>query len=137
MASTTIITESPHWAKLTIYKGEDLIEEVPQFVDPISLEPFDLTDKDLHLYIRPLFDVAPIIKYMSTNDSPPTIIVEDAENGLVTLHLDRTADVDDLPIGVWEQFLNMSFVDDDLGTLTKTIWRGPCIILPGNTTTSP
>lgn len=133
MLSTTIITESPHWARLTIYKGEDLVEPVPQLVDGVSGEPFDLTGMGLHLYIRPTFDYETIIAYLSPTTSPPSIIVDDAENGLITLYLDRETRVEDLPIGRFEQFLDLVFVDDDLGTLTKTIWRGPCLILPGNT----
>lgn len=131
--STDVIrTERPHYCKVTIFQGEDWVDVIPQMIDPSTGDPFDLTGKNFDMYIRPTADFEDIILHLASTLFPNVagkIVIEDAEQGLVLIHVDQAV-VDALPLGEWQQFLNISFTDDDYGYTTKTIWRGPCLILP-------
>jgi len=125
----TIKTEQPWYGRLTIFKGETLMEAVPQFTDSTG-NPFDLTDKRFDLYIRPdANDSAHLIAHL-TSDSGGEIIITDAENGLVDIVVEVEAidAADAYPVGEWWHFMDMTFDDPDYGLSVKTVWRGPCII---------
>lgn len=126
-----IRTEGPHYCKIDIYKSEEWVDAVPQFVDQNG-DPFDLSGITLNLYIRPTFDYSTPIAHL-TNESGGELIVESASEGLLVIDVERSV-VDDWPVGSWFNFLNMHFIDPDLGPMIKTVWRGPCNIHAGRVT---
>lgn len=126
----TIETEKPHWCRLTVYHGEDWYDAIPQFIDGEG-EPYDLTGKTLALYMRPTFGHAEPLLIATNGDG---ILIEDAASGYAAIFVSRADVSANLPVGSWEQFLNLGFTDGILGAVVKTIWRGPLVVHPGNLT---
>lgn len=127
---TTIRTEEPHYCSIEINHEEDWYDAIPQMVHPVTGTPFDLADVTLELYIRPVYDHSVLVKKL-TSASSAGILIESAAEGLASIYLPKDM-VDNLPIGEWDQFLRMLFTNPPLvGTLVKTIWRGPILIKPG------
>lgn len=126
-----IRTEGPHQCTITVYKSEDWVDAVPQLVDEEG-NPFDITACSFDLFIRPSGDFSPPITHLTSSSGGGGIEIESGPLGLLLINVAQ-GDLDEWPLGHWFQFLNMTFTDPDLGAVTKTIWRGPCDILPGRT----
>jgi hypothetical protein len=125
--STAIVTETPHSAEITVSHGEDWYEAVPQLVDPVTCDPFDVTGKVMHLYVRPTFGSDPLILHLGTVVSGDGIRIEDGPEGLIGIFVAQAV-MDTLPVGTWEQFFTIDLVDATYGTVTKILWRGPFFV---------
>lgn len=134
MATSLIVTEKPYVGRATVYHEEDWHDAIPQLVSPVTGDPYDLAACVLQIFIRPTFGHTTAIKLLtSTASTGPRIIRDNVSLGLASIFMPK-ADVQLMPTGEWEHFCLLFFTDADLGTLSKTLWRGPLIIRPGRTT---
>lgn len=130
--SETIVTERPHDATIRVWHGEDWYDALPQLVDNAGL-PFDVTNYTLELFVRPTLDHNVLLRLLSSSES--TIRKEDATLGLVSFFLPQPQVEASLPIGTWEQFFRITWVDALLGEVSKIIWTGDIIVFPANDST--
>lgn len=129
-----IRTEAPHYCKIIVYQEETWTEAIPQLVDPSSGAPFDVSAVSFDLFVRPSFDFdTEYLLHLSTAQSgTDAIIVESPTEGLLQIVVEQDV-MAALPAGEWQQFLTMTYTDASLEQeITKTIWRGPFIVLPGS-----
>lgn len=137
---TSIITERPVDCTITIYHGEDWYDAVPQLVDPRDNSAIDVTDMLFELFCRPAFDHTTLF-LLATSASEAGIFKEDAATGLIAFFKTQAAIEAALPITInasaWRQFLRITFVDVAYGEVSKTVWRGPLIVMPGRDTATP
>lgn len=131
-----IATEQPAWGKLTIFKGETLYEAVPQLVDPVDGAPFTLHDKTVQIYIRPTASDDRLIAHLTSSGSNGVRIIDPSSDGKFDIYYPQS-NVDVLPEGKFWHFCNLEWHDDDLDAdVVKTLWRGPCWIMPDNISVS-
>ena len=129
----TIVTERPHSATIRVWHGEDWYDPLPQLVDNAGL-PFDVTSYTLELFARPTLDHSVLLKLLSSAEG--TIRKEDPTLGLLSFFLPQTDVEASLPIGTWEQFFRITWVDALLGEVSKIIWTGDIIVFPANDSTA-
>ena len=143
---TLIVTEGIYASVLRIYHGEDLVIALPRFVDPMTVDPsdptsgdpWDITDVDIHIFIRPAFNHPTRFKVLTTIDDAG-IIKDGPTEGLATVFLPQLDVEADLPLTVnhWDQFMRIRWTDADLGLITKLIARGPCFVYPNLQAATP
>ncbi|MEF2550009.1 hypothetical protein VQ042_01350 [Aurantimonas sp. A2-1-M11] len=125
----TIVTERPHSAIIRVWHGEDWYDALPQLVDNAGL-PFDVTSYTLELFARPTLDHSVLLKLLSSTEG--TIRKEDPTLGLVNFYLPQSDVEASLPVGTWEQFFRITWVDELLGEVSKILWTGKIIVFPAN-----
>lgn len=136
-----IVTERPHFCKMTVWHGETWYDPLPQLVDPISGEPFDVTDVTIELFIRPEPDHSTRFVLL-TSVADAGIVKEDAEDGLIAIFYSQANVEANLPVYTgrgqgWGHFMRLSFTDADLGAVKKLLWTGPCVVLPARDDPTP
>lgn len=89
-------------------------------------KPVDLTGKTLSLFIRPVYDHSVLIKKLSSGVEGG-IQIDSAPNGYFTIILPQ-AQVSQIPIGVWDQFLVLSQAEEPR---EREVWRGQLVVSPG------
>lgn len=117
-------------AECHIAKDEDWLDQLPQFLDGDL--PTDLTGVTVEIYIRPVFDSVTLIKKLSTADG--NIVVDDVENGMLSINMARADVIAQLPIGVWDHFCIQSQTESPNGvprTVYRERFRGPLVVHPG------
>lgn len=127
-----ILTERPHVCNIKVWHGEDWVDPLPQLIDPVTGEPFDVTNVHFELFARPSLDHATRFALLAS-DSNNQILKDNAAEGLITIFYpqsDVEANLILSPTEGWRQFLRMTFDDDDLGEVTKILWTGKLIVLP-------
>jgi len=125
-----IVTEEPHFCKVTVYHGETWYDPIPQLVDVLGA-PYSLVGKTMQMFLRPTYDYEDAIEILSS--AAGSILFEDAANGMAAIFMDEADVATNLPVGTWEQFLRLGFTDGLLGDVTKLVWRGPLIVRAGRT----
>jgi hypothetical protein len=136
-----IQTEGIYESVLRIYHGEDLVIALPQFVDPATISadftsgtPFDITDVDIEIIIRPSFDHDTRFRLL-TSVGANGIRKEMAAQGLAIIDLAQTAVESTIPVSPsqgWAQFMTLAWTDPVMGPLKKLYARGPCYVYPNN-----
>lgn len=132
MPDDCIIDVAPPFAgwDFHIVLDADWHDLFPQFLDA-NEDPLDLTDVTLGLFVRPRYGHETLLLFLSTAQSPNELIIDDAINGLVSVHVPK----DDIQAafespGVWQWFLRMV-----TGGAYDEIARGNFYVHPGVDTT--
>lgn len=126
MADSTHFIQPPYTiVKIDVERDADWYDPVPQLLDEEG-EPVDLTGKTLSLFVRPVYDHSVLIKKLS-NGAEGGVQIENAALGYFTIFLPQ-AQVNELPIGVWDQFLVLSQSE---APQEREVWRGQMIVHPG------
>lgn len=139
MASSLIVTEKPYWCRVQVWHGEHWYDPIPQWVDPVSGDPWDLTSVTLELIARPSANHATRLVLLTSTGSAG-ILKENAAQGLSAISYSQANVEANLPITNkhgWEQFLRASFTDPDIGAIKRILWEGPLIVHPAKDTATP
>lgn len=126
-ATPWLIVQAPYTlVQYEIVRDEDWSGQLPGLQE--GEEPLDLTDKELHVYIKSSYGDADTIMLLSTETGE--IVVNDAENGDASFDVPRADVIAGLQAGkrVW-----FCVLEED-GAFTE-LWRGPFIVHPGEVTT--
>jgi hypothetical protein len=129
-----IRTEQPHWCEITVYHSEDWHDLVPQFSDAVTGGPVNLAAlpaREFDLWVRPSANHPTLIEHLSSSSGGITI--DNLNPGRISFHRTRNL-VDEYPLGRWEQWLSLAWIDADYGPTRKMIWAGPFIVHPGRYT---
>ena len=114
-------------AECQIPQNEDWVDDLPILYD--GDRPSDLTGKRVELYIRPVYDHAVLIKFLSTDNGG--LIIDDAKEGMVSVYVPQAA-VAAMPLGTWDHFVIEVESDPVSGIERRTErFRGPLTIHPG------
>lgn len=131
---TTIVTERPHDCTIKVWHGEDWFDAIPQLVDPVTGEPYDVTDVLFELVVRPSFDHdTRLVLISSAGASGSRIIKQTPALGLINIFMPKARVEAELPVTNshgWQQFLRMTWVDAELGSMRKHLWTGTIIVFP-------
>lgn len=131
-SSTLIVTEAPHRIDFDVFHGEDWYEPWQQLVDPVSGDPWDVTDVTIELFARPSFDHATRFVLL-TSVASAGILKESAAEGLVAIFYSQANVEANLPLSPspgWDAFIRLSFTDPALGAVKKLLSRGALNVLP-------
>lgn len=104
----------------------DLVDPLPQFLDADE-EPLDLTGGVMELFVLPTWGHATLLFYASSAGSPHAITIDDADEGLATVHIAKDDIQEFLPVGKWQFFLRVTIA----GVVDELV-RGDFYVWPGN-----
>lgn len=137
---TVIVTERPHECIIRVWHGEDWYDPLPQLVDPVNGDPYDLTGVTVELFARPSFDHATLFRLL-TSVAEDGILMDDPALGFISIFLPQATVEEKLPIiqapQGWRQFMRLTFDGGDLGTVKKHLWTGPLIVYPAKDDPTP
>ena len=126
MADNTHFIQPPYTiVRIDIAHDEDWFDPCPALLDE-EAKPIDLTGKTLSLFIRPVYDHTVLIKKLSSG-AEGGIQIDSAPNGYFTITLPQ-AQVAQIPIGVWDQFLVLSQTAEPK---EREVWRGQLVVSTG------
>lgn len=130
MPEACIIDSAPPFAgwDFHIVRNADWHDLFPQLLNADE-DPLDLTDATLQLEVRPEFGHTTQLLFLSTANSPNELIIDDAENGLVSVHVyqDNVETIFETP-GEWKWWLRIVHGGD---ASTDEIARGNFYVHPG------
>jgi len=127
-----ILTESPYAARLKVYHGETWYDPLPQLVDPVSGDPWDISGVTIEFILRP--SAAHNTRFAVLSTSASGIIKESAINGLAAVYWPQANVEANLPLsntaGNWWHMQRLTWVDPALGSVRKILAEGPLFVLP-------
>ena len=127
-----IHTEAPHWCAVHVYHSEDWHDLLPRFSDAVTGSLVNLTTLEgleFDFWARPSAAHETLI---TRRFYPGGGIVLDGV-AAISIHANRD-DVDEWPVGTWEQWLSMRWIDDRYGQVFRLIWHGPFYVHAGRFT---
>jgi hypothetical protein len=127
-----IVTESAYAARLTVYHGETWYDPLPQLVDPVSGDPFDLTDVTIEFILRP--SAQHTTRFALLRSGGSGIVKESAINGLAAVVWPQTSVETYLPLspsaGNWWHMQRLTWIDPVYGSIKKILAEGPLFVRP-------
>lgn len=125
MAFTYSLPPFCQW-DFTVTHTSDWWDPLPQLKNSDGT-PLDLTATVVQIFVRVRYGHETLIAFL-TSVGDAGITIDDAEEGLATVHVDQ-ADVADFPVGQWEWFMRLVHVSG-----IREVARGQFYVLPGDDT---
>lgn len=128
MSEDRIVDSIPpfcRWNWHAVYNA-DLVDPLPQLLDADE-EPLDLTGAVMELFVLPTWGHDTLLFYASSAGSPHAITIDDAAEGLATVHISKDDLQEFLPVGKWQFFLRTT-----IAGVVDEIARGDFYVWPGN-----
>jgi len=130
-----IRTESPYKARLTVYYGETWYDPLPQLVDTLNGNPWDITDVFIEFILRP--SAAYPKRFVILSSDGRGIVKESAVNGLAAVFWSQAFVEQNLPLSStngWWHMQRLSWIDPVYGSIKKILAEGPLFVLPARDT---
>lgn len=129
---SVLITESPYRARLTVYHGETWYDPLPQMVDPVSGDPFDLSSVTIEFILRP--SAQHPTRFALLSSATTGIVIENAANGLAAVFWPQSSVQANLPLSEnaahWWHMQRLSWTDPVYGSIRKILAEGPLLVRP-------
>lgn len=128
MSEDRIVDSIPpfcRWNWHAVYNA-DLVDPLPQFLDADE-EPLDLTGGEIELFVVPTWGHATTLYYATSAGVGADITIDDADEGLATLHITKDDIQENIPVGKWQFFLRVT-----IAGVVDELARGDFYVWPGN-----